>query len=89
MKSKMFLCLLLIVTMLAFVGCADNKDNGTLTDDARDLVNDAGNSIDRMTDDMLDGNAARDVDDDYRSDPLTDGVDSINNTSKASVGSAY
>lgn len=92
MKSKIFLCLLLIVAMLAFVGCSDNGTTGTLEDDARNMVDDAADSIDRVTDDIMDNTTARDahIDDNYRNDdPILDGMDSIDNTSRTSVSSAH
>ena len=53
MKSKVFLCLLLIASMLAFAGCGDDTGtSGQLKNDARDMVNDVENGIDNMTDGM-------------------------------------
>lgn len=74
MKSKFFLCLLLIAAMLVFAGCSDNSTAGNLEDDARDMVNDVGHGIERMTDDVL-------------GDTVT--KDGINNASSASIDSAY
>ena len=55
MKSRIIICLLLMVTMLAFVGCGDNSTTGTLEDDASRMVDDVKRDVDRMTDDVMDG----------------------------------
>ena len=43
MTSKIFLCLLLIVAMLSFVGCGDN---GTTEDKIDNAVNDVADGVD-------------------------------------------
>ena len=53
MKSKIFLCLLLIVTMFAFVACSNNGDGDTGM--LRNGIDDVENGMDRVIDDM-DGN---------------------------------
>ncbi|MCI8630694.1 MAG: hypothetical protein HFG67_00275 [Firmicutes bacterium] len=55
MKSKIFLCLLLIVTMLAFVACADNGDGNDAEGMLNNGVDDIANGVDRVVDD-IDGN---------------------------------
>ena len=53
MKSKIFLCLLLIVTMFACVACSNNGDGATGM--LRNGIDAVENGVDRVIDDM-DGN---------------------------------
>ncbi|MBQ2746931.1 MAG: hypothetical protein IJP24_00780 [Firmicutes bacterium] len=85
MKSRIFLCLLLIVAMFAFVGCGDNSATGTLEDDASRMMDDVNDGIDRMTDDMMDNTTDRDygVNDNYRNDDPVN--ETLGNPSGASI----
>lgn len=59
MKARIFLCLLLVVAMFAFVGCGgdDTDTSGALERDARNMVDDVERGIDDMTDGMMGNNA--------------------------------
>ncbi|MBE6030829.1 MAG: hypothetical protein E7225_04455 [Clostridiales bacterium] len=85
MKSRIFLCLLLMVAMLAFVGCGDNNAAGTLEDDASRMMDDVNDGIDRMTDDMMDNTTDRDygVNENYRNDDMVN--ETLGNPSGASI----
>ena len=84
MKSKIFLCLLLIVAMLAFVGCKDNgKADGTLNNG----VNDAVDDMDRAVDGNDNGNfGSGNAGDAKQNENNGNGTTGVNNQSKTSNG---